>query len=298
MILNRHYLLAACLALLWLMPGSAMSEAERPYPPIKAAAGHEVLFNTSVTDAEIVFKKIFNELLAEANESLTVKIYDNNETLINDFKNGRVEVLLTDSLSFIELEDLIHPDSRIIVQRGPSPKQRYLILGRRGDKEISLSSLRNRKLSIARGHLVAKRFLDVTLLQQGLPITDSFFSNIDMKKSSNTAIIDLYFSKVDLVVVPEFGYELALELNPQLRNAITVLGKSAPMIHEIVGAHYDCPTKRLNRIIPHIVKPPSKRIKLLLEAFHVTRFYPAAEDALKEVRELDATYRTLIKQAR
>jgi hypothetical protein len=296
--LKRYHLLAVCFAVLCLMPGSAICETKQSYPPIKAAAGHEVLFNSSVTDAEIVFKKVFNELLAEINESFTVKIYDNSEILIRDFKEGRLEVVVLDSLRFLELEDMIHPDGRFTVQLGPTPKQRYLILGRSSDKEITLSGLRNRKLSIARGHLVGKRFLDVALLQQGLPISDRFFSKIEMKQSSNSAIIDLYFGNVDLVVVPEFGYELALELNPQIAKATTVLAKSEPMIHEIVGARLDFPHERLDRIRPHLVKLPSRRIQLLFEAFHVSGFHLATEETLKEVRQLNANYRALIGRAR
>jgi hypothetical protein len=297
--LKRYFFLPVYCALLWLMPGSVMSETGvEAHPVIKAGAGREVLFYSSVTDAEIVFKKIFNELLAEVNESFTVKIYDNNDMLIRDFKEGKLEVLVLDSLLFLELEDLIHPNGRFIVQLGPSLKQRYLILVRSGDEDTLLADLRDRGLSIARGHLVAKRFLDVTLMQQGLPVSDRFFKESDMSKSSNTAIIDLFFGRVDLVVVPEFGYELALELNPQLRNATTVLAKSEPLVHEIVGARFDFPKERLDRIRPHLVKLPTKRIQLLFEAFHVTRFHLAKEDALNEVRELDKKYRVLIGQAR
>jgi ABC-type phosphate/phosphonate transport system substrate-binding protein len=180
---------------------------------------------------------------------------------------------------------------------GPSVKQRYLILVRSSDKDKPLADLRNQKLSIARGHLVAKRFLDVTLMQRGLPASDRFFSEADMDKNSNTAIIDLFFGRVDLVVIPEFGYELALELNPQLRHATTVLAKSEPLIHEIVGARFDFPKERLDRIRPHLVKLPSRRIQLLFEAFHVTGFHLAKGDALKEVRELDESYRVLIGRA-
>jgi hypothetical protein len=291
-ILKRYFLLFACFALLWLLPGGAMSEPE-PHPAIKAGAGQEVLFYSSVTDAEIVFEKIFNKLLAEVDESFTVKVYENSEILIEDFKEGRLEVLVLDSLRFLELEDLIHPDGRFFIQIGPSLKQRYVILARNGDKKIPLSGLRNRKLTVARGRLVAKRFLDVTLLQQGLPVSDRFFSEINMKKSSNTAIIDLFFGRVDLVVVPEFGYELAIELNPQLRNATTVLARSEPMVHEVVGARFDFPQERLDRIRPHLARLPSRRIQLLFQTFHVTRFHLANEDALKEVRELNESYRAL-----
>lgn len=286
------------ITLLGLILSNAWAATQAPSPtPIKVGGSVESLHDSSVADAEIAFRLLFNEILAEIDESFTVKIYQDNKTLIEQLKEGNIQALFISSLNFLEVDELIHSSGRFVVQFGPTLKQRYLILVRNDHKEISLSDLRGLKMSICTGHLVGKRYLDVKLLEQGLSPSDRFFSEVKFVKGANAAVVDLFFGKVDMALVPEFSYQLALELNPQIADATTVLMKSQPMIYQAVGMRYDFPQARLDRIEPHLLKNlPSKRLKHLLEVFHITRFYRATDDLFKEVRELNDRYRKLIRR--
>jgi hypothetical protein len=297
MLSHCKYLLQVALLCMVLSNTWAASEA-KTLPPIKVGGSAESLHDSSVTDAEIAFRLIFNELLSKADESFTVKIFNNDKTMDEHFKEGKIHAIFTSSLHFLELDDLIHPTGRYVVQYGPSLKQRYLILVRRSAKKaLTLADLRGGKLSVGIGHLLGKRFLDVTLLQQKLPISEHFFSEIDMTNRVNTAVVDLYFGKVDVALVPEYNYAMARELNPQIGEAITILAKSEPMVYQLVGMRYDFPQQRLNRIEPHILEQyPSKRFRTLLETFHITHFYRVTEDTLKEVKALNERYQTLMRQ--
>jgi ABC-type amino acid transport substrate-binding protein len=296
----RSYLtFFALFALMWSMVGSAVAEAEAlRHPIIKSGASIETQYNSSITDTEIVFRNAMNALLGEVDESFSAKIYKNSALMVRDFKEGRLDVLVIDSLSFLELEDIVPPDRRILIQIGPSLKQRFLILAAHKNKDITFSSLRGGRVSIGGGRKVAKRFLDVTLLQQGLPVSEDYFSEIDKSKTINTAIIDLYFGKVDVVVVPRFGYELALELNPELGPTIKILATSDSMVSEVVGVRHDFPQERLEKIWPYFMNIPAKRIELIFDMFHISGFYPANDESLREVRELNEQYQALIRRAR
>jgi phosphonate transport system substrate-binding protein len=297
--MNRSFFLPVWFALLGLMPGGVMSEtAPEPYPVIKVGVGIETQYDTSVTDTEIVFKKVMNTLLEKIDEQLTAKAYDNSEILIEDFKEGKIDVIVIDSLNFLELDGVIPLDRRFLVQLGPSLKQRFLILARNKGKDTTLPGLRGGKLSIGGGRKVGKRFLDVTLLQRGLPISDHFFGEVDTGENINTAIIDLYFGKIDAAVVPRFGYELALELNPQLGREIKILATSESVVNEMVGVRHDFPQERLDRIRPLFLNLPPKRIELLFSMFHITGFHVANDGSLREVRELNKRYQDLVGQER
>jgi ABC-type amino acid transport substrate-binding protein len=297
--LKRYFFLPVYCALLWLMPGSAMSETiSLQRPTIKAGLGVETRYGASLTDTEIAFQRATNALLEVVGEEIITKSYTNSETLIEDFKKGNIDVIVIDSLSFLELDDIVPPERCFLVQIGPSLKQRVLILERKKDTEAAFQGLRGGKLSVGGGRKVGKRFLDVFLLQQGLPISDQFFSEIDTKDDINTAIIDLYFGRADVAVVPQFGYALALELNPQLSRKIKVVATSDQMINEIVGVRHGFPQERLDRIRPYLLKVPSKRMELLFSVFHITGFYAADKDSLREVRELNEKYQELVGKER
>ncbi len=287
-----------CLGLFCLTLGSLYAATSPSSHPLILVGGSlDTLENSSITDAEIGFKLIFNELLVDADEHFTIKIYNSNEELMDDFKTGKVQGVFLSSLKFLELVDMVHPKGRYVVQYGPSIKQRYKILVRNDHKDESLAKLRNHKLSLALGHVVGKRFLDVMLLEQGLPQSDRFFSEIDQAKDANTAIIDLFFGKVDAALVPENSYVLACELNPQISASLSVLATSEPMVFQAVGMRYDFPQERLDRIEPHILQiRASKRLSNLFETFRINGIFRLDDDALKEVRELNERYRLLTQQ--
>ncbi|MEJ2394704.1 MAG: PhnD/SsuA/transferrin family substrate-binding protein [Candidatus Thiodiazotropha sp.] len=289
---------AICLGLFCLTLGKVSAVPASPPPPlIKVGGSIDALHDSSVTDAEISFKLIFNELLADTKEHFTIKIYNSTDDLIEDFKSGKLEGVFLSSLRFLELDDMVHPTGRYVVQYGPSVKQRYLILVRRHQETDSLAQLRGRKLSLAASDTVGRRFLDVTLLEQGLPESDRFFSEIERVKEVNTAVIDLFFGKVDVALVPEHSYELACELNPQVRASLSVLASSEPMLDQAVGMRYDFPQQRLDRIEPHILQlSPSKRLGHLFETFRIHGLHRLNDNTLKEVRELNERYHRLSHQ--
>ncbi|MEJ2454192.1 MAG: PhnD/SsuA/transferrin family substrate-binding protein [Candidatus Thiodiazotropha sp.] len=289
----RRLFVVTLLSLLWLLSGSVLSATQTyPNPPIQVGGSADGLHDSTVTDAEIGFKLIFNELLAKGAESFETKIYDSNDKLLEDFKNGKLQALFVSSLKFIELGDLIHPTGRYAVQFGPSLKQRYLILVRREQEGFSLADLRDKKLSMAKGHVVGKRFLDVTLLKQGLPISDRFFGEIQLVKEVNTAVIDLFFRKADVALVPEFSFELARELNPQISSSITAIATSEPLVYMLAGMRYDFPKQRLDNIEPYILNiNHSSRMQHLLKTFRITGIYRVDEETLKEVKTLNEAYR-------
>lgn len=299
MIIRNLISFTALVGLAWLMICTASIAAETmPYPPIKTGGSSNVLYNSSVTDAEIGFKLIFNEMLAKADESFNLKIYESNDKLVRDFKEGKLQAIFTTSLEILDLADLIHPQGRYIVQFGPTLKQRSLILVRREDGNMKLSDLRNHKISLATTHLLGKRFLDVKLLQQGLPVSKEFFSEIVDANTVNTAVVDLFFGKVDAALVPEFSYDLACELNPQIATSLTILDASKPMIYDGVGLRYDFPQSRLDRIEPYVLEDgPAGRLRLLLDTFRINSLHRMDSEMLKEVRELNESYQALTRPA-
>lgn len=264
---------------------------------IQVGGSLEALHDRAVTDAEIAFQLIFNELLAEIDIQFQIKIYDDHDLLIEKFKRGDLHAIFLSSLGFFDIDDLIHPTGRYVVQYGDSIKQRSLVLVNRNTRQPDLESLRNGKFCYSTGHLIGRRFLDVNLMEQGLPHSDLFFNQVVEVKDANTAIVDLYFEKIDVVVVPENSYLLALELNPQIGQAIEVLTSSEPMIYQIVGLRYDFPQKLIDRIEPYILsKNHSPRVRQMFKNFKMNRIHRATTETMRETKSLNDRYLSLLKQ--
>lgn len=299
MLFRQNILGALRICLLTLMLGVVSSVSGAVVPKtIQVGGSLESLPNSSVTDAEIAFTLIFNEMLSEVHESFSVKIYEDNDTLVEKLQTGDIQAVFVSTLRYFQLSDMLHPTARYVVQYGPTLKQRYLVLVRNRDANKSLPEFRGGKLSFGAGHQVGKRFLDVELMQQGLPLCDDFFSEIEMVREVNTSVIDVFFGKVDVAIVPDFSYELALELNPTIGDSLSILAQSEPMVFQAVGVRRDFPQNRLDKIEPRILnQAPTGRLQRLLDTFRITRLHRINDDTLKEIRKLNERFEALTGQA-
>ncbi|MES9860338.1 MAG: PhnD/SsuA/transferrin family substrate-binding protein [Candidatus Thiodiazotropha sp. LLP2] len=283
----------------FLLVGTTSVAIDKKPDPIQVGGSVGSLNDRSITDAEIAFQVIFNELLSEVNESFNLKIYENQSKLFSKFKHGEIDAILTNSLNFIELHNLIHPTARYSVQFGDELKQNYLVLVRRSDNLTKLKQLREKVLSLGESHQVGKLFLDVELLQLGLPISDHFFKDIHRVNGDNTSIIDLYFGKIDAAVVPKYNFEIAQSLNPQIKNKLQILTESEPMIHQAVGLRYNFSQKRINNFEPSILTDmPNKRLRHVLDTFGIVRLHKINDETLSEVRSLKRQYNRLVDKKR
>ncbi len=297
--MSRHPLLSLLLLSLIGLPHSVVGAAldtEKP-APIQVGGSTDGIYDSSVTDVEIGIKLIFNELLASSDESFEIRIYDSETRVVDDLKTGKLQALFVSSLRFLDLEEQFHPTGRYVVQFGPSLKQRYLLLVRKADHITNLADLQGKKVTLANGHILGRRYLDVNLLRQGQPLTKDFFSEIHWVKEVNTAVVDLFFGKTDLAVVPEFSFQLACDLNPQITKSLVAIGTSEPMINLVVGLRYDFPQKRLDHIEPLLLNVEySPRLQRLLDTLKITGILRLNDEMLEEVRALNAAYQTLSRR--
>ncbi|MET0066640.1 MAG: PhnD/SsuA/transferrin family substrate-binding protein [Candidatus Thiodiazotropha sp.] len=263
-------------------------------PPIKVGGSVESLHESTRTDAEIAFKMVFNEMLVDINESLAIRIYDSNREVIEKFKQNDVQVIFIDSASYLDIESWIHPVGRYTLQYGPSLKQRYLLLVRNDSSFNSLESLRGRRLSHCTGHRIGMRYLDAELMQRGLPESPRFFAEARVKNNMNSAVVDVYFGKSDVALVPEYGFELAKELNPQVGRQLSVIAASEPLIYITVGLHKTFPEDRMRKVEPSFLsEQPTRRLQSILESFHITRYVRITDEIIEETRAVNDRYHRL-----
>ena len=289
--MRRPYFTLALL-LPCLLLGNQDSHAETSsFDPFLVGGSLESMHSGTVSDAEISFQLLFNEILAGLGIRFTIKIYDDDKTLLDYFDKGEVNAFFISALHFLDIEESTHPRARYVVQYGPSLKQRYLLLKRNTEKSLDLKEFKNRKLSYSRGHQVGKRFLDITLIENGLQNSEGFFSLIETTKDANSAIVDLFFHNTDLALVPENSFNIAKELNPQIGRKLSVLISSEPMIFQVVGFSRNFPEDKIARFDPFLLaSEPNKRLKQVMRTFGVHSLHRAEEETLKEVREINNRY--------
>ncbi len=140
-------------------------------------------------------------------------------SLLNALKEGEIGCVILSSKIYLEHAADIDP---YIWDGWTSSKTdaktfRYYIVTNRSDDYLTKNKLR---ISYADDELLAKEVAHAHIQQHHTYIT---------AKSSSRALLNLFFGKTDVAVVPELTWKTSVEMNPQLRKQLHVILKTEPI---------------------------------------------------------------------
>lgn len=264
------------------------------HEPLNIGGSAEAIFDASITDTEIMMSLFFSQLLKDTGESFNIKVYDDNEQLHEAIRDEKVTAFFADAVQFVALKNELNPQNSYMTMTGDSLRPVYQIIVNKDNNLVTLAQLKDKTIAIPYGHAVGKLFMDVELLKKGLPVSSSFFKSIVNTNQSNSAIIDLYFNKVDAAVVTDFSLENAFELNPQLKNKLTVIKSSQPLAHMIFSFARNFPKDKITFLEPYILNLQNMpRVEKILSRFHFKGLKKIDANTLIEVERLLDQYNQL-----
>ena len=149
----------------------------------------------------------------------------------------------------------------------------YLLLVRRGGDVRDLEELRGSRVVIGtrdEGRL-ARMWLDVLLMRNGLPESESYLSTEKVDKAL-TALSQTFFGQTDACIVTAEAYETMAELNPQMDDSLTVLDRSLNLLAQLMCFPRDCDVGAQRTILDSALKLHRQALgEQVLALFHIER---------------------------
>jgi len=175
---------------------------------------------------ELLIKNITNH---DEFYSATVDYDDDIEHSIEDFNSRKHDVMQINTLEFLHYFKSIQKNSSQCWTLSKVPKKRlrdfYLLV--RKDSDInSFSDLIGKHIALTELDNMQELYLKHLMLQKNKKTATECFSSFIYNKKGSTSILNLFFKKVDVAVVSQRSYNLATELNPQLKRQLKVLHHS------------------------------------------------------------------------
>ncbi|MES9834370.1 MAG: PhnD/SsuA/transferrin family substrate-binding protein [Candidatus Thiodiazotropha sp. DIVDIV] len=270
-----------------LIQGLSLVNGSERNATILAGISKDTLYDISVADAKIAFTLVLNDILKESGEFVALDVFQNKLEVEKKLLKGDLDAVFTNTLQYLELEEHLNSNGAYIIQHGPNIKPKFYLLTRRNAGSDSLDELRDKKISIPKGYAVGNMFLDVLLMRQNYPVSKRFFSEIRVAKDSNSSLVNLFFGKVDAALVTDFSYEVACELNPQMRKQLTIIQVSEPLIHQVVAVRDDFSQSKLDKIEPYFLNTQrSPNLAQSMSLFHISAIKKLTGNYLTEVRKL------------
>jgi len=249
----------------------------------------------SVEDVEVSVKLLSEEIGKEAGVKTFVNVYEDIQSMRQDFENGIINFVVASSILMVSQFDknLLSDGFRFI--RSAESLDRLLVLGQNKPNKDGFDSYRGQRLVLAQSDPTCELYLDLLSLSDFKQSYSNSFKLIKREKKAHQLILMLFFNQADVTCVYQNAYDIAIEMNPQLKQKITVLSEIKNVPEGMGLFHTNTPAAFRESVIAEVLKLQNKpRGRQLLELFKGEQAIRAAVKDLTAAMELHAAHQRLL----
>lgn len=232
-------------------------------------------------------------------EKIEFKMFDGpTDELRNAFLQNRLDAV---SITVEELMSLkIQPEA---IYLGASEKGfhvRYAIIVHRDSGIVNFDGLMGRKLIIHEGQrmVLALPWLETLLVSHTKKKNSHWLESLNRVENPSKGILQVYFRQSDAALITKDAFEMACELNPQLRKDINVLFVSPPFITSFFLFHSinkKQSAERLEKAIIELHTTPGGR--QVLTVFQSSRMEKQPISILDSTKQFLIEHQRLMKES-
>ena len=199
---------------------------------------------------------LINKMNIEYKKDFNVIFYDDQETLLKDYKDKRtINAIVIYPAFYFDNKNLIKEISKnpfIYKSSAASNSQLYLIANK-NSKINSINDIKNKTFMNTDFNDTYATWLDYLTLKNLNNTYKKVIGNQLMSSKSSTALLDVYFNKADFCVIEKETYVNMLILNPSLEKKLKVVEKSPEIFFSALTAIHKDATPELITLINEIL---------------------------------------------
>jgi ABC-type phosphate/phosphonate transport system substrate-binding protein len=277
---------------------SSAMVAAADYSPYIVTVGSSIIGTreNSKQDVHLGFNSILDSLLAADNIKCEFKDFDKTEYLTEAIKKNEINSMFGSPLEFIKSESYLTSAYLMSGVIGSNYKSKIIILVRKDSGIDTIEQLNGRKIAAQSGVIqdLGGLYLETLLLEKRLPESHKFFSETMKTETSNIALVSLFFKKVDMALMSESEFNIAAELNPQMRLQTKVIAASEPYLTFVAATSKNMPADKMDAIKKGLLNvEKTSKGKSILRLLKVDGFQVIGLNELASVRELIAKNKQL-----
>jgi len=249
-------------------------------------------------DLEVALRFWSDEVGQEVGISSEVYIYDDLQQMRNDFDQGKINFIVASTLLVVnEFDQKQLVDGYKIILNDSGAEDKLLVVRHKGSGLKGFEGMQGKDLSLLNYDSISAMYANLLSLKSFGKKAAKLFKKINYEVKSDQLIYQLFFNKTDVILVYQASYELACELNPQIRQQ-TYVASVLPQIPRGVGFfHRSVPAEFRDFVLTEIGKldtyPRGRQLLALFKAEKTVRSNLSDLDTTKQLKQ---GYQLLLKQ--
>jgi ABC-type phosphate/phosphonate transport system substrate-binding protein len=259
------------------------------------------LYDVDINDARAAQETWMSAILEQVNQNdLKVDVktipYANVSAAIEAIKKDEIGAVIVVPLEYLTLRDQASVTPVITSRSGEGEGDHYVVVTHKQKNIQNIEQLQSQSLmiSVKGSNEVPKLWLETILLENKLPKSETFFSDIKRVSKTIQAILPVFFKQADVCLVPKADLDIAMELNPQLKANLQIVQQS-PGYNRIIICMQNTLYKEYGARVGHTIEVANqtKQGQQLFTLFRVSKLSRFKEAHLDNIKKLVQTYQSL-----
>lgn len=172
-----------------------------------------------------------------------VQLFDDMLTMTAAYREGSINLIVAPPMSIVMQLDRSELGDCFLGERANGKLDSVLLVSVRSPAS-TLESLKGKKLLIPEQDDLAEIFLNLQTLKLAKLPYSKFFGSIVKVDKTKRMLLDLFFGKADAAIVNQASFDLMTELNPQIREKLTILASFPAKSKNVSFIRPDFPLRR------------------------------------------------------
>jgi len=227
-----------------------------------------------------------------------VHIFESAGDLATHLKEQKLNLLVIDSWDYLSLAPIEnHPVTFAAVEQG-SVEEELVVVVREESGLARLADLAGKSVLVLQSSNAntARHWFVTELLALGQGEPEGFLGRMEIKDRPSQVVLPVFFGQADACVLDRRGYEIMVEMNPQVGRALNVLVSSDPFVDTVLSVATDgweTPRMRQDLIDAILDLPNDPAGRQIMTLFRFDGVVPFQPEYLESMRTLRARYELL-----
>lgn len=250
----------------------------------------------SRTDAEIGLKFWGEQVGKSQNINVNIDFYNNIKQMRADFDVGKINFIVASPIVILKNFERASLANGFTLSRQGLSSENLVIVTRQHESLDEFKNLVGKKIGLLSNDNISEAYLDFLSLKYLAQPYQKRFSKVVFFNKKTQLVYDLFFKKVDAIIIFESSYLVAAELNPQIKQTTQIIS-SLPDLKIGLGLfHKSVPAEFREKIISYWVnlgKTPGDQY--LLQMFQSDTFERVSLEDLSSTEDFLSDYQGLLQ---